>query len=145
MRAVIDTNVLVSALFWHGAPHELLERVREGDLGLVSSPQLIDELARVAARPRFAAILERSRSDRSQALAQVRELAEIVEPAPLSERICRDPDDDSILALAIAARADLIVSGDLDLLILGDFGGIPIVQPAEALRLFAVRGGDRTR
>jgi putative PIN family toxin of toxin-antitoxin system len=98
VRAVIDTNVLVSALFWHGAPHVLLERVREGDLGLVCSPILMDELAQVTARPKFAAILEGSRSDHARALAEVRELAEIVEPAPLPERVCRDPDDDSILA-----------------------------------------------
>jgi uncharacterized protein len=52
----------------------------------------------------------------------------------LAEPACRDPDDDAVLALAIAARADLIVSGDRDLLDLKSFQGIAIVTPTEALR-----------
>jgi uncharacterized protein len=47
--------------------------------------------------------------------------------------VCRDPDDDQVLALAIAAKVELIVSGDNDLLSLSSFEGIPIVAPAEAL------------
>jgi putative PIN family toxin of toxin-antitoxin system len=142
VRAVLDTIVLVSALFWHGPPHELLDRVRRGDLRLISSPALMDELARVVARPKFAAILTASRSDRHRAVAEIGDLAEVIEPTALPERICRDPDDDAILALAVAANVDLIVSGDQDLLLLGNFRGIAIVQPAEVLRRLARDGND---
>jgi predicted nucleic acid-binding protein len=61
-------------------------------------------------------------------------LAEVVEPPPLPQPVCRDPDDDAVLALAIAAKADLIVSGDEDLLSMNSFAGIPILSPALALQ-----------
>jgi predicted nucleic acid-binding protein len=70
----------------------------------------------------------------------VRQLIEVVEPAPLPQPVCRDPDDDEVLALALAARAELIVSGDNDLLVLQQFEGIPIVTPAQALALVAPAG-----
>jgi putative PIN family toxin of toxin-antitoxin system len=134
MRVVLDTNVLLSGLLWHGPPHTLIERVREGTLFLVSSPALLAELAEVIARPEFAAILARSNTSPEHSLAELRALAEVIEPAPLAMPVCRDPDDDAVLALAIAARADLIVSGDRDLLDLPRFQDIAIVTPAEALR-----------
>jgi uncharacterized protein len=134
MRVVLDTNALLSGLLWHGPPHTLIERVREGTLFLVSSPALLAELAEVIARPQFAAILARSNTSREHSLAELRALAEVIEPAPLATPVCRDPDDDAVLALAIKARADLIVSGDRDILDLQRFQDIAIVTPAEALR-----------
>ena len=134
MRVVLDTNVLLSGLLWHGPPHTLIERFREGTLFLVSSPALLAELAEVIARPQFAAILARSNTSPEHSLAELRALAEVIEPAPLAMPVCRNPDDDAVLALAIAARADLIVSGDRDLLDLQRFQDISIVTPAEALR-----------
>jgi putative PIN family toxin of toxin-antitoxin system len=66
-------------------------------------------------------------------LSELRRLAEIVEPPPLPARVSRDPDDDAVLALAVASQADLIVSGDADLLTLGAYAGIAIVDAAQAL------------
>jgi len=60
-------------------------------------------------------------------------LAEIVDPPPLSAPVSRDPDDDALLALAVAAQADLIITGDADLLTLGSHDRIPIVDPVSAL------------
>jgi putative PIN family toxin of toxin-antitoxin system len=134
MRVVLDTNVLLSGLLWHGAPHALIERVREGTLTLISSPVLLAELAEVIARPQFETILARSNTSRERSLAELRALADVIEPPPLAEPVCRDPDDDAVLALAIAASVDLIVSGDRDLLDLKRFQGIAIITPAEALR-----------
>jgi putative PIN family toxin of toxin-antitoxin system len=135
VRAVIDTNVLLSGLFWHGAPHRLIEAVRAGALTLITSPALLAEFAEVLRRSKFQAILARSRTDPEQTLAELRRLAEIVDPAPLPARVSRDPDDDAVLALAAASQADLVISGDADLLTLGARAGIPIVAPAEALAL----------
>ena len=80
MQAVFDTNVLVSALFWHGAPHALLEQVRNGSITLITSPALLAELADVIGRAKFDAILTRSNTSRERALAQVRRLAEVFDP-----------------------------------------------------------------
>ncbi len=133
MRAVVDTNVLLSGLLWRGAPHALIGHVRAGALGLISSPALLAELAEVLARTKFRAILAQAAIDPGRMLAELRQLAEIIEPPPLSARVSRDPDDDAVLALAVAARAELIVSGDGDLLSLGAHGGIPIIAAAEAI------------
>lgn len=135
MRAVIDTNVLLAGLLWRGPPHKLLEHVRAGTISLVSSPALLAELADVIGRSKFDAILTRTNTSRERSLAQVRQLAEVMEPPPLPQPVCRDPDDDQVLALALAAKVELIVSGDNDLLSLGGFEGIPIIAPAEALTL----------
>ncbi len=134
MRAVIDVNVLVSGLLWHGTPHTLIEHLRDGTLRLVSSPALLAELAEVLERPKFNEILARSNTSLERALAEIQTLAEVMAPVPLPKPLCRDPDDDEILALAVAARVDLMVSGDTDLLDLDNYESIPIVTPAEALR-----------
>jgi len=133
VRAVFDTNVLVSALLWHGPPHALLEQVRNGSIALIISPALLAELADVIGRAKFDAILVRANTSREQALAQVRQLAEVVDPPPLPQPVCRDPDDDAVLALALAAKVDCIVSGDDDLLVLETFQGIAIITSAQAL------------
>jgi putative PIN family toxin of toxin-antitoxin system len=138
VRAVIDTNVLLSGLLWRGTPHALIELVRIGTLTLVSSPALLTELAAVIARPKFQLVLARSSTNAEQMLADLRRLAEIVDPPPLPAPISRDPDDDAVLALAVASQADLIISGDADLLVLGVYAGIPIVAPARALEIGSV-------
>jgi putative PIN family toxin of toxin-antitoxin system len=134
MRAVIDTNVLLSGILWHGIPHELLEQARNGKLTLISSPVLLAELTDVISRPKFDAILARSNTSRSHALDEFYRLAEVIEPPPLPKPVCRDADDDEVLATASAGQADLIVSGDDDLLSLKIHQGIPIVTPAEAVQ-----------
>ena len=135
MRAVIDTNVLLSGLLWRGAPHALIEHVQAGTLAMVSSPALLAELAEVISRAKFDEILARSNTSRERSLAEMRQLAEVIVPPPLPQPVCRDPDDDHILACALAAQADLIVSGDADLLNLREYQSIRIVAAPEALRL----------
>jgi putative PIN family toxin of toxin-antitoxin system len=134
VRAVIDTNVLIAGLLWHGSPDRLLTQVRGGVLGLVSSPALPAELADVLGRSKFDAVLKRSNTSRDGLLAEIRQLAEVIEPPPLPQPMCRDPDNDEVLALALAARAELIVSGDADRLVLRQFEGVPVVNPAQALQ-----------
>lgn len=139
VRAVIDTNVLVAALLWNGPPHTLLAEARAGRLSLVSSPALLAELADVLGRPKFARILAAAGLSVDEMLDQVRRLVDVVVPIPLPARVCRDPDDDEVLALARTARVDLIVSGDADLLVLEAFDGMPIMDVARALQISTVR------
>lgn len=139
VRIVLDTNVIVAGLLWRGPPHVLLEQVRAGSLRLILSPVLQAELSEVIRRPKFDAILARGGVSRERLLAEFQHLAERIEPHPLPEPRCRDPDDDHVLALAIAGKADLIVSGDDDLLSMRDCEGIPILAPAEAVAM--VRAG----
>lgn len=80
-------------------------------------------------------ILARSNTSRERWLVEVRELTEVIAPPLLTQPVCRDPYDDVILALGLAANVDFVVSGDGDLLALNTFQGIAIVTPTEALRL----------
>ena len=99
------------------------------------SPALLAELADVIGRAKFDAILTKTNTSRERSLAEVRQLAEVIEPPPLPQPVCRDPDDDEVLALALAAQVELIVSGDDDLLSLGSFEGISIIAPAQAVKV----------
>jgi putative PIN family toxin of toxin-antitoxin system len=98
VRAVLDTNVLLSGLFWRGAPHALIEQARAGVLTVISSPSLLAELAEVINRPKFQAILDRSNTDPEEMLADLQRLVEIIDPPLLPAPVSRDPSDDAVLA-----------------------------------------------
>lgn len=133
MRIVLDTNVLISGLLWRGPPHELLERARAGWFTIVTSPALVREFDLVIHRRKLRAVLDRSNIDAARLLRELHRLVEIADAPPLPRRVSRDPADDEVLAAAIAMRADLIVSGDADLLTIRCHDGIAIVDPAVAL------------
>jgi len=133
MRAVFDTNVLVSYLLAHRPPIATLvdHHLRQQDFTLVTAPELLEELARVLAYPK----LQRYFSDttRNRFVALVMALSELVELPASIPPISRDPADDQVIACAVAGGADVIVSGDRDLLILARVGAIPILSPAKFL------------
>ena len=125
MRVVFDTNVLISALVYGGLPREPLTRVFRGELTLVTSAALMDELEEV--------LIVRFAHDRSLARtvrAEIELLAEVVD-VPDLERVARDADDDAVLAAAIAGKALAIVTGDNDLLVLIEHRGVRIVTPRD--------------
>lgn len=99
---------------------------------------MIAELADALARQKFARVLQRSHLSLTQTLAEMRQLSEIVLTLPFSAPVCRDPDDDHVLACVITGNTDLIVSGDKDLLSLQQFEGIPIVGVTDALKRIGV-------
>jgi uncharacterized protein len=133
MRAVLDTNVTVSALIWGGVPLRLLEAATEGHIDLVTSPALLTELANVLHRPHLAVRLQRVRGPVEEALKFYATLAIIIAPAVVPRVVLDDPDDDQVIAAALAGRADIVVSGDRHLLSLGAYREIKILPPAEAL------------
>lgn len=121
MRAILDTNVLVSAVLFGGIPQELAERAFRGEFELVTSESLLDELERVL-RDKFARPLVIARALREE----LSSVADVRRPRDIS-RITRDPADDMVLAAALDGRADYIVTGDDDLLTLGTYRGISIL------------------
>lgn len=134
MRLVLDTNTIVSGLLWKGPPHALLEAVRERrDLLVYSSPKLLAELADVLAREKLAAAVAASGQSPEALNQRYLQVVRVVVPAIIAPVILVDPDDDHVLACALSARADLVVSGDVDLLNLKTYHGMPIVSAAEAM------------
>lgn len=138
MRIVLDTNVVLSALLWRGTPYRLLDAIRQRvEVRLFTSPALLDELADVLTRPsatkRLAVIGKSSR----EVLADYVEAVEVVEPEQVPRVVPDDADDDQVIAAAVAAGADCIVSGDADLLSMGSYQGIPIITAAQAVQQIA--------
>ncbi len=135
MRVVADTNTVVSAFLWGGPPAAVLEAARAGRITLLSSAPLLDELADVLGRDKFASRIRQVGSPLAAMVSNYRALVTLVEPLPMAPA-SRDPDDDAVLACALAAQADLIVTRDRDLLTLGTFRQIRIVSSREALSAF---------
>lgn len=134
-RAVIDTNTWVSGLIWVGAPRQLIETVLSGYVIGLTSLTLSREFGRVLAYPRIEKALFKRGLLGSDLAAQFAFLNQMIDVEPLVLSVSRDPDDDAVLACAQAGRANFIVSGDQDLLVLQQWQGIPILKAAQALEL----------
>jgi putative PIN family toxin of toxin-antitoxin system len=134
MRVVLDTNTVVSALLWRGAPHQVIAQSQHRAVVFFTSPRLLVELDEVLRRPKLARAVRASGLDPGELRDRYRRLAQTIPPEPLPKTILDDPDDDEVLACAVTARADLIVSGDKHLLRLRGFRGIPIITAADCVR-----------
>ena len=132
MKAVFDTNVLIAAFLTEGICAKLLIRARRRDFDLILCDGILQEFERVL-KKKFAA----SPHETSEALIILSEAAlEILGRTDSITPICRDSDDDLILACARDAVADYVVTGDEDLLVLKNYESISIVNPREFEKLF---------
>lgn len=131
IRLVLDTNIMVSALISKkGPPGFLLAAAKGEGCTLITSRFQIDELQRVLEREQLRVNIPQAESD--DLLASLDAVAEVVDKLP-EVRLSPDPDDNPILATAIAGKADLVVSGDKPgILAIGSVEGIPIVTAREA-------------
>jgi len=127
MRAVLDTNVLISGVISTGVPHEILVRGFEGEFQIVVSVETLAEF-----RETLLKYPERFQLDEpaiQQEVETIRYFAEFVEPDKDITAVEDDPDDDKFLEAALAGNVDYVVSGDQHLLSLDSFREIPIVEP----------------
>jgi putative PIN family toxin of toxin-antitoxin system len=132
VKAVFDTNVLIAAFLTEGICAKLLIRARRRDFDLILCDGILQEVKRVL-KKKFVA----SANETSEAMILLSEAAlEILGQTDSITPICRDSDDDLILACARDAAADYIVTGDEDLLVLKNYEGISIVNPREFEKLF---------
>ena len=122
MKLVVDTNVLIAGLAAEGICRDIVKR-RLLAFELFTSQTLLDELAGKL-RGKF-----HLNPDELPLLKIYADEATIVKPKPLSESVCRDPDDDEVLATALTSNAEMILTGDKDLLVLKQFQGIKILSP----------------
>jgi uncharacterized protein len=142
IRAVFDTNVIISALFNpKRPPAQLLELALQGKIRLIVSPQLIEEIERVLTYPKVKKLLKKQKTDPGEvgeAIAKALKVA-VLTPGDLTvEAVPDDPADDIVLACAVEGSADFIISGDHHLLDLKNYQGIKIVNPAGFLELMAI-------
>ncbi len=130
MKVVIDTNVLLSGLMRpEGVPGRIVSAWDEAQFEIALSVEQLAEIGRVLAYPKIRRVLKWDDRRIEQFIRQIYVRAEIVELDPTMVEVPRDPDDAPILATLVAADADILVTGDEDLLSLRD--RYPIESPAE--------------
>ncbi len=129
MKAIIDTNVFISGIFWKGPPHQILMGWKNGDFKLVVSPSIFEEYQRV--------LMELSSRFGDLEYHSILDLisfhAEFVTDLKFPKPICTDPDDDKFIGAALSSKTDYIVSGDKALLALNGFQGLKILKPKSFL------------
>ena len=131
MHVVLDTNVLVSGVFWRGPASRILELWAKDKIEVVVSPEILTEYQRLLAE------MER---DKLAGLADawavfIAQHATVIHPAG-HPRLCRDPDDDKFLHCALSAGAQALVTGDKDLLSMGRVAEVELLSPAAFLRCY---------
>jgi len=127
VKVLFDTNVLLAAFLTEGICAKLLTRAHKRRFDLFLCPRILNEFKRI--------LSHKFKSGREETTAAITLLLEavhtIVKPNIAVRDVCRDPDDDHVLACARAAGVDYLVTGDADLLVLGKFEGIRIISPRD--------------
>jgi len=143
VRAVLDTNVLVGGLLSQQGPlRQVLDAWLDGQYILVTSLYLVEELLHVLTYPRIAGRLQLDDEELLAITAGLLSRA-VVTPGRLVLRgVTRDPKDDAVVACVCEGPADFIVSGDQDLLSLGEYEGIPVVTPRRFVEILAAMGEE---
>jgi putative PIN family toxin of toxin-antitoxin system len=132
-RAVLDTNVLISAILFGGKPQRALEVAIKGEYSLYISETLIEELRNVLLRPKFGFGAQTVEI----IIAELIGVAELVDPSNRINVISEDTDDDRILECAVESRAHFIVTGDSHLLALVEYLKIKIIEPDQFLKIIS--------
>jgi putative PIN family toxin of toxin-antitoxin system len=125
VKIVLDTNVLISGIFFSGPPAEILKAWQNGNVQFALTSEIIDEYTRIAKilAVGFPGI------EINPVLNLIITHSEIIQASPLSHQVCEDPDDDKFLACAIESESKIIISGDKHLLKLSGYRGINILTP----------------
>ncbi len=132
MHVVVDTNVLISAVFFGGKPGQILDAWQKKKIELVISTEIlaeyIDVLHRLSAKyPKV---------NVSQIITLIASFSLIVEARSLEEKVCEDPDDDKFIAAAIACSSNVIITGDAHLLDVSGYSGIEMMKPATFIKKY---------
>jgi len=136
-KAVVDANVIISSVIAPlGPSRRAFNAWRDGDFALVTSPGILEEVSRRLAHPRIAERYHITDEDRIAVLRLL--VAEATMTPGISEvNIARDPTDDKIISAALEAGAEYIMTGDKDLLTLGEYEGVSIVTPSRFVALIS--------
>jgi putative PIN family toxin of toxin-antitoxin system len=137
-KAVLDTNVWVSALLWGGKPASVIKAAEEGKVDIYASEEIIAEISQVLAYPKIAKVYQSERL-RNELIEAVLKAVKLVEVAKKVRVVLEHPADDKFIECALAARADFIVSGDKHLLKVGSYNKTRIVSVSEFLQIILMK------
>jgi uncharacterized protein len=133
IRAVLDTNIIISALLWGGLAQQIFNAARDERFVALLTGVLLVELTTTLSRDKFAEQLIRRKLTVDSIIEQYRAAVLFVDPAEVPADVVRDPKDQAVLACAVGGQADFIVSGDKDLLVLSSYKNIAIVDARQFL------------
>ncbi len=133
-RIVFDTNIYLSAFLFSGKPRVIVDLAIENRISVYISYPILHEIQEILKREKF--LLREEQID--GLIREIEQLAIIVYPKSKIIDICRDSEDHIILECAVQSKADFIVTGDKDLLVLGTFLGTEIISPTDYLQNFYV-------
>ncbi len=136
MRVVLDTNVLISGIFFSGPPAQILTAWQAEKIQIVVSTEIIEEYWRVGERlaQKYIGI------DIEPTLGLIIKNAELIQAPPLSGQISRDPHDDKFIACALAGNVGFIISGDNDLLTIASYREVQVLTPRAFLSEYVDNG-----
>ena len=138
IRVVIDTNVWLSALLWGGQPSLIIELIEQKQIQAISSENILTELTDILQKPKLRKRLDRLIITADEIVIIAKRLMTLVVIEEIVIPELRDPKDQMVLATAIAGDAQVVISGDRDLLVLHPYRNISILLPQEFLSTFSV-------
>jgi putative PIN family toxin of toxin-antitoxin system len=133
MKIVMDANIFISSFYWRGNPRKVFYRVTEGLDELYITDEILTEIFTVMSREKF----NTNRAEIETYINIIKSYSIEVFPKTKPEEVSRDKDDNKILQCGLAVGADFIITGDKDLLVLNECGGVKIVSPKEYLEIIA--------
>lgn len=135
-QVVLDTNIIVSALLWGGAPQRVIAIAVDNDIPIITSEPLIHELAKTLQKPKLGKYISSTGKSPSTLISELVRIMTVVELAAVPTDAVRDPDDVKVLATAVGGNATHIVSGDKDLLDLEKYRDILILSAVDFIKAF---------
>ncbi|MBM4135464.1 MAG: putative toxin-antitoxin system toxin component, PIN family [Nitrospira sp.] len=135
-KVVLDTNILVSALLFKGDLAGIVDLWKRGRIIPVLSKETFAEFKAVLEYPKFSLTRQEMQLIIEEEVLPYFEIVEIIDK---TKSICRDPDDDKFIACAVSASADFVVTGDKDLLDLGKYKSVRIINASMLLNMFSLR------
>ncbi len=135
LKLILDTNTLVSAFFWEGNEAELLRKIEQGKANLYITHEILKEVEEVIKRPKFHEVMGKANLTPDQIMQKIVSLSHLVIALKLNINVCRDEKDNKFLECAKSAKADYLVSGDEDLLVLKEYEKISIIRTSKILKL----------
>lgn len=137
IRAVVDTNILVSALISKktSPPLQVYRLIKSADFLLITSSTILEELEDVITRKEIIKLHQRTPGQIKEILKEIIETSYIVPGLVNVEVVKKDPDDDKFIAAAIEGQADYIITGDKPLLNIKEYHGIKIISPTEFVKI----------
>ena len=133
-RITLDTNVLISATFWHGASEKIIDKVENKEVILVLSEQILEEYNKVLEYEEIREKIKNKDLEMKKAMLRIGVISEIVEVNSKVDLVKEDPDDNKIIECAIDGNSDYIITKDKHLLKLKEHRGIKIFTPEEFLK-----------